>query len=339
MLFSIVIPVYNVENYLEECMKSILCQIDKIQYDCEILLIDDGSTDSSGKICDLYLAKFPGFIKVYHKENQGLLATRRYGFKRANGEYIINCDSDDVLDANMLIKLKNNIIKYNRPDVILFNYNNMINDVKKIACNNIFSEYSDCIVDKKDVLEMYLTSHNVVSLCTKIYKKKCVDINKNYSPFYRVSNGEDTLQSMEIYNNAESFVYINDELYNYRIGSGMTCKFDKNYYSGFKIVLEQIKVQKDKWNFIDFNNLFAVKVMQTVGRSITQSRYNKWSSYKGQKFYLKTIREDKLVHESFIFLNSIKGYLQKDHYLLLVLFKYKLYLLLYILLYIKNVID
>ena len=85
MLFSIVIPVYNVEKYLKECMESILQQIDTIDNDCEILLIDDGSTDGSGAMCDEFAEKNSDVIRVFHKENQGLLATRRYGFKRTSG--------------------------------------------------------------------------------------------------------------------------------------------------------------------------------------------------------------------------------------------------------------
>ena len=119
MLFSIVIPVYNVEKYLDECMQSILQQLDSINNDCEILLIDDGSTDNSGKICDEYMIKFPTLVKTFHKENQGLLATRRYGFQRASGEFIVNCDSDDLLEKGMLASVQGIINKYENPDVIL----------------------------------------------------------------------------------------------------------------------------------------------------------------------------------------------------------------------------
>ena len=118
MLFSIVIPVYNVEKYLNECVESILQQVNTINNDCEILLIDDGSTDSSPILCDMYEEKYPGLIKVFHKENQGLLATRRYGFKRTCGEYIINCDSDDLLEYSMLESVKKIIEKYNNPDKV-----------------------------------------------------------------------------------------------------------------------------------------------------------------------------------------------------------------------------
>ena len=106
MLFSVVIPVYNVEKYLDECINSIIEQSKVIDNDLEVLLIDDGSTDNSGSICDSYENKYPDLIRVFHKENEGLLATRRYGFKRANGKYIVNCDSDDLLETGMLLKLK-----------------------------------------------------------------------------------------------------------------------------------------------------------------------------------------------------------------------------------------
>ena len=339
MLFSIVIPVYNVEKYLKECLDSILQQVNSIDNDCEILLIDDGSTDKSSKICDMYNINYPDLIKVFHKKNEGLLATRRYGYKIASGKYIINCDSDDLLESNMLIKLKTNIEKYNEPDVLLFNYNYLVNNEKLIACNNIFTESQNSIIDKNSVLEMYLKNHKVVSLCTKSYKKMCIDIDKDYTCFYNVSNGEDSLQSIEVYNNADTFVYLNDELYDYRIGSGMTRKFDKDYYLGFKVILDQIKQQENNWNLIDFNNLFAIKVMQIAGRAITQSRYNNWDSYSEHRIYLKSIKEDKYVNESLNYLASIKGYLQKDHFYLLLLLKYGLYLSLCILLYLKNKLD
>lgn len=338
MLFSVVVPVYNVEKYLDKCICSIVEQSNAIDNDLEILLVDDGSTDNSGSICDNYENKYSNLIRVFHKENQGLLATRRYGFKRAKGEYIINCDSDDLLEPGMLLKLKKIINKYTEPDIILFNYNYMIGDSKEIAYKNIFSPEPDLRVDKGSVLETFLRDHSVVSLCTKIYKRSCIDIDKDYSSFYRVSNGEDSLQSIELYNKAETFIYINDELYDYRIGSGMTRRFDKNYYIGFKAVLKQIRNQQNTWKVCDFEKLFAVKVMQTVGRAITQSRYSFWKSYTQQKEYFNDIRNDDMVDDALNYLTSIKGYLQTDHYYLLMLLKFKLYFIIYMLLRIKNIL-
>lgn len=103
MLISIIIPVYNVEKYLEQCVMSFIMQIDNNKRgDVEIILVDDGSTDKSGRLCDELMKKYPNIIKSFHKKNEGLLMTRRYGYKVSRGMYIINCDSDDFVETNLI---------------------------------------------------------------------------------------------------------------------------------------------------------------------------------------------------------------------------------------------
>ena len=93
MLFSVILPVYNVEKYLRQCIDSILCQTFT---DYEVILVDDGSTDTSGAICDEYGNEYQN-IKVVHKENGGQASARNCGLKEANGEYILFLDSDDFI--------------------------------------------------------------------------------------------------------------------------------------------------------------------------------------------------------------------------------------------------
>lgn len=93
-------------------MNSIIKQILQISESCEIILVNDGSTDSSGEICNRYNAMYPNIVKVFHNSNHGLLMTRRFGYKKAKGEYIVNCDSDDVLESDFfksLVKQLKNI--------------------------------------------------------------------------------------------------------------------------------------------------------------------------------------------------------------------------------------
>lgn len=338
MLFSIVIPIYNVEKYLDECKQSILQQLDSINNDCEILLIDDGSTDNSGKICDEYMIKFPTLVKTFHKENQGLLATRRYGFQRASGEFIVNCDSDDLLEKGMLASVQGIINKYENPDVIIFNHYSYDGKNKTIAYENIFSDKKDCLIPKEKVLREYLMGHSVVSMCGKIVKRICIDIKQDYSEYGRLSTGEDTLQSLEFYSNANTFVYLNEPLYDYRCGSGMTAKFDSNYYFTFKRIFDQIEIEKNKWNLNDFDELFAIKVLQTSGRAITQSRYNKWKSINEQRQYLKKIRDDSMLEDNLKYLLDVKEKLQIDHYILLKFLKARLFNLIILVLKIRNII-
>lgn len=93
---SIIVPIYNVEKYIERCIKSLISQTYR---DIEILLINDGSPDDSKTICERY-EKIDKRIKLYNKENGGLSDTRNYGLKRAKGEYILFVDSDDYIESN-----------------------------------------------------------------------------------------------------------------------------------------------------------------------------------------------------------------------------------------------
>lgn len=100
-MVSIIVPVYNVEQYLDECVSSI---VNQTVTDLEIILVDDGSTDHSGALCDAWAQK-DRRITVYHKSNGGLTSTWKYGVRRASGEYIASVDSDDWIDADMYEKM------------------------------------------------------------------------------------------------------------------------------------------------------------------------------------------------------------------------------------------
>ena len=112
---SIVVPVYNVESYLERCVESLLKQ--DIMDPIEILLIDDGSTDQSGAICDAYAKQNPQIL-VYHKENGGLSDARNFGLDRANGAYILFVDSDDFIEPDSCSSLLNEALSLDAELVI-----------------------------------------------------------------------------------------------------------------------------------------------------------------------------------------------------------------------------
>ncbi len=117
MKFSVIVPVYNVEKYIANCLDSILSQSFD---DYEVLIINDGSPDNSQEIIDGYVERNPEKIKGFVKENGGLSDARNYGVKRAEGEYIVFVDSDDYLAPDMLEKLGEEINK-NEPDIIGIN--------------------------------------------------------------------------------------------------------------------------------------------------------------------------------------------------------------------------
>lgn len=339
LLFSIIIPVFNVEKYLEECLLSIIGQTDEISEGCEIILINDGSTDDSAKICDEYERKYPELIKVFHRSNHGLLLTRRFGYQHAVGRYIINCDSDDSLEPIALEVLKDALVEYNNPDVIIFNQNTYKNGVKEIAYNNIFTESVSAQIDKLDVLKEFLTGNRINSVCGAICKKDCIDINRDYNKYKGLNNGEDSLQKIEQFKSANTFAYINKPLYNYRAGSGMTTKFDRNYFKSFRIVLDEIQKEREMWDFPDVDRYFSIKVLSIAGRAVTQSRYNCWENKSEQIRYLHDIRNDDYFKKAVLQLATIRKYLQKDHILLIKMLDKGLIRLIVLMLDIKNKIG
>ena len=117
---SIIIPIYNVETYLEQCLKSVVCQLDEgMESLVEVILVDDGSTDGSGQIADRYAQSRPG-MQVIHGPNAGVAAARNTGIKLAQGEWLYFMDSDDWLADNGIAMLLAGMKRYAEADMILF---------------------------------------------------------------------------------------------------------------------------------------------------------------------------------------------------------------------------
>ena len=112
-VYSIIVPVYNAEQYLAECLESILAQDAETEY--EVILVDDGSVDGSGRLCDAYAARY-GHIRVIHQENGGVSSARNAGLAHASGEYIFFCDSDDLLSPSFFTVI--DALRSSGPDMI-----------------------------------------------------------------------------------------------------------------------------------------------------------------------------------------------------------------------------
>lgn len=215
--FSILIPVYNVEKYLRQCIDSVLAQ----NYDnIEIILVEDGSTDSSGVICDEYVAEDER-IKVVHKKNEGLLSARRTAIKEATGDYFAFLDSDDYWDSDLLNTISQTIQKYNC-DMVIFNYKKVYQD-KTVNGKMLFEDGK--LFENEGKGELYkraLEGFELNNLVTKIVAKDIVDKENDYKELYDVNYAEDALQSAQLMLNAKKIVYIDQCMYNYRQQTGMT---------------------------------------------------------------------------------------------------------------------
>lgn len=211
---SIIIPVYNVENYIKKCLNSIKHQTYK---DFEVILVDDGSTDNSGRICDEYSKKDSRF-KTYHIENGGPSKARNYGLDRVTGDYVTFVDADDWLDTDTIDKIMNAI--ENEPDLILYNIKyNYKSVVKEIQ---LFEKVNDENINAKLIRNYLLTPQKYTdksilaltgSVC-KVYKKSVIGniryiINLNYA--------EDMCFFCQILKNIKTISYIRDTFYNYNV--------------------------------------------------------------------------------------------------------------------------
>ncbi|MBR6148812.1 MAG: glycosyltransferase family 2 protein [Lachnospiraceae bacterium] len=239
MFFSIIVPVYNVEKYINECLASISKQDFK---DYEVILVDDGSTDNSGYICDEY-AKNHNNVKVIHKKNEGLLLARRTGIKSATGEYFLHCDSDDYLCKNALSEIYEAIQSIN-PDMVMFGYN-VVDDEHNVIENHydVFEDRKIITDSNKEELYKELVSTTWINnMWTKVTKRSCVDIDADYSEYRNICMGEDLIQVMPLFYRCDSICYIRKPLYGYRFNpNGISKQLDEKYIQQYMKVSVYIK--------------------------------------------------------------------------------------------------
>ena len=151
---SIIIPVYNVERYLDRCVESVLRQT---YPDFEVLLIDDGSTDHSGTLCDQWAEKDPR-VRVTHKENRGVSAARNIGLDSANGEYIAFVDSDDYIAADMVQKLYH-ALKANHADLSICRFYFADENGDPLPDKNLDSPIIDEVLSGYEAIQKLVEEH------------------------------------------------------------------------------------------------------------------------------------------------------------------------------------
>ena len=164
-MISVIVPVYNVEKYLERCVKSIVAQTYK---DLEILLIDDGSTDKSGKMCDDF-QQTDSRIKAFHKQNGGLSDARNYGIEHSAGEFISFVDSDDYIDEKMLETL-HRLITENDADLAVCSAMDVF-EGKEVTQVKEIKEFN---LNKVESYKYMLRGDGIPSACNKLYKRQTV---------------------------------------------------------------------------------------------------------------------------------------------------------------------
>lgn len=232
-LISIIIPVYNSEKYLNQCIESVINQTYK---NLEIILIDDGSTDSSGKICDDFAKKDKRVI-VLHKKNEGVSSARNTGLKIATGEWISFVDSDDWIDSEFCSILYNEAESDNKIDIVCSGYNRIYSKkIETINCN-----IDKIVYNPEEFLFKLLNVQNGYGFChMKLIKKICM---KNIKFQEDIQVGEDALFNIELTKNIQKVSVLGIPLYNYRFNNdSVVRKYDSNYAN--KYLKAMIKTKK-----------------------------------------------------------------------------------------------
>lgn len=245
-LISVIVPVYNVEKYLERCLNSIINQTYK---NLQIIVVDDGSTDSSGKICDQYKEKDER-IQVIHKKNGGLSDARNQGLKIATGEYIGFVDSDDYIAQDMFETLYNAIEKYNA-DISIVSFYEIYNgkvigvrDSKNIEEMNKFEAMNELLKDTK--IQSYawnkLFKHD-------LFKKMEFPTGKNF---------EDIATTLLLFEKSNKVVLVEEPKYYYvrRDDSIVGVRNSKTYNDYLEVIYNKYLYLKGKYKETELYNAY-----------------------------------------------------------------------------------
>ena len=254
-LVSIIVPVYNIEAYVERCIKSILNQSYKT---IEVILVDDGSTDCSGNICDLYAAKDKR-IQVIHKKNGGLVTARKAGLNLATGRYIGFVDGDDYIDENMYQLLIKNI---KETDADFVHSGCVIEEKGEIFSDSIVInlENNEKRVNflKKYILDQNSDSYISPSIWSKLFKAELIKNSYKLVPNTQ-STGEDWINIVESIFQSKKISILNLSAYHYTIRKGSLSHLENiedfmwqaGYYNALKDVLRRHKCYDNMKKWLD----------------------------------------------------------------------------------------
>lgn len=237
---SVVIPVYNVEKYLSECLDSVIYQTYK---NLQIILVDDGSTDSSGKICDEYAEK-DDRITVVHQSNAGAGAAKNTGLELIDGDYFSIIDSDDYIELDMYEKMVNSLEKYNSDIAQCLFRNVFVNDSfdRKYKIKGNYPK----ILTSKNFLKEYLYDWKYAIFWNKLFKKSLLQ-NIKFPVGRKI---DDEFFTYKLVCNAKKVVNIDNILYNYRMRK--TSVMNEN--NSDRLIYDRIDCFIERYNYV--SNVF-----------------------------------------------------------------------------------
>jgi glycosyltransferase involved in cell wall biosynthesis len=260
---SVIIPVYNAEKYIAQCIESLLAQTLE---ECEFIFINDGSTDNSATIIKEYQKADPR-IKLYEQKNQGVSTARNLGLSASTGEYIGFVDADDFIEKDMY-KVLFKTAKAEDCDIIISNFESQM-EGKKVISNYPFPKNISLNKEfiEQQILPYFLRYDDLNTVCTKLFKKDVIKKSSVQFPKH-IALGEDGMFSIQCFYNAEKIKFVEYSGYQYREVLGSATRNTANH-DYFRRAIEVYQLELVEKYLVNMNNqkiktLKSIKLLNSV---------------------------------------------------------------------------
>ncbi len=296
MRFSIIVPVHNGEQYIEDCLDSALAECWAFK-DAQIIVVENGSTDKTGLICER-LAKRTEEIKVVQEGPIGLFMARQRGISESEGEWVIALDADDRLVPGMLgildEKIKAIEASGKAVDMVLYGAADL-DDQSKRLCELDLDEKKVYSGKHKQVFkELICSNDSINAMWIKCVRKSMAIIDEKQEG---LNYGEDLYQSAVYIDRAEGIAYINKALYLYRDNaSSLSASYNKAYLENQKYVWNRLDELVDEWGMSDFADIISSRKSLTCAIAVSKILYSD-ISLGAKKQELKGLMSDSFYKE------------------------------------------
>ena len=300
--FSVVIPAYNVDRYIAECLDSILGQG---RNDVEVIVVNDGSTDSTSEVVGGFVHEQASVLLV-NQENRGQLAARRAGLAHAHGDYILCVDGDDGLVPGALDILAD-IIDCHSPDCIMFAFTRTRD---ALADGHVSSDIVINFPSREEVILRFARTRDLNNMCSKCVRRSCMESERDFGRFGRMQNGEDLVQSIAVIEASRTFVEMDAALYYYRPNaSSITSTFRESDIRDVFVARGEVHsfLERERAGVELGRAAFAVDLMQAV--DIAQSACLSSASVERRRRLLDRIVDSdfyRLAEESYGGISSLR---------------------------------